>query len=75
MIEVFMLVGLILCFNDILMQCHLEFIQRKKPANKPADEGKGELYKLKKQAIFDMTMNPGVAVFHAEHFIKQKQPV
>jgi hypothetical protein len=29
MIEVFMLVGLILCFNDILMQFCIEFIRRK----------------------------------------------
>jgi hypothetical protein len=29
MIEVFMLVGLILCFNDILMQFCIEFVRRK----------------------------------------------
>ena len=29
MIEVFMLVGLILCFNDIIMQFCIEFVRRK----------------------------------------------
>jgi hypothetical protein len=29
MIEVFMLVGLILCFNDILMQFFIEFVRCK----------------------------------------------
>jgi hypothetical protein len=34
MIEVFMLVGLVLCFNDILMQCRIEFVRRTENTDK-----------------------------------------
>ena len=73
MIEVFMLVSLVLCFNDILMQCHLELVrQRKKPAKIGVNDDM--MFRLKKQAIFDVTMNPGLGVFSSGNFGTKKNP-
>ena len=74
MIEVFMLVGLILCFNDILMQCYLQLARKKKkPAKTKKVHEVGEVWKLSKQAIFDITMNPGSELLHGGYVMKQKQ--
>jgi hypothetical protein len=76
MIEVYMLVGLILCFNDILIQCYLQLLKKKKkPVKKQKAEGDiSEIWKLSKQEIFDLTMNPGSDLLHGGYITKQKQP-
>ncbi len=75
MIEVFMLVSLILCFNDIILQCYLELARRqKKSANKVSMKDHFR-FKLKKQAIFDITMNPGQEVFYDGNTDTKKKPV
>jgi hypothetical protein len=75
MIEVYMLVGLILCFNDILIQCYLQILKKKKkPIKKQREDDIGEIWKLSKQEIFDLTMNPGSELLHGGYITKQKQP-
>jgi len=75
MIEIFMLVGLVLCFNDILIQCYLQFTKgKKRQPKKPKEDDIGEVWKLSKQAIFDITMNPSSNLLHGGYVMKQKQP-